>query len=75
MSRIDSDPLPVAVAKDWIERVNVFLAKHLYASRMARFGNFSGMAFYGDGSQRSNLRNALQGRTHRLHDFLQEFAG
>ena len=75
MSRIDSDPLPVADANAWNERVKVFLAKDLDASYVARFSNFSGMTFYGGGSERSNLRNSLQGRTHRLHEFLKEFAG
>ena len=74
-NRTDSDPLPIDDANDWIERVDAFLLNQLDRSYVARFSNFSGMVFHGDGSQRSNLRNALQGRSRRMHEFLQEFVG
>ena len=65
---------PTERANEWIDQVSEFLAKDLDQSYVARFHNFSGITFYSDGSERSNVRNALQGRAQRLQEFLQELS-
>ena len=67
-----SGPPPTEKANQWIGQVSEFLAKDLDQSYVARFHNFSGITFFGDGSERSNVRNALEGRAQRLQEFLQE---
>ncbi len=72
LSRSDEDPLPTEQHDNWVARVELYLRENLDASYAARLGNFSGMTFYGDGSKKSNFKNAIGGRTSRLHQFLTE---
>lgn len=65
---------PTEKANQWIAQVSDFIAKNMDQSYVARFHNFSGITFYSDGSERSNVRNALQGRAQRLQEFLQELS-
>lgn len=71
-ARADEEPLPVADHNAWVERVSAYLRTHLNRAYDVRFGDFSGMVFYGDGSERSQFLRSLEGRTRRLHEFLQE---
>jgi hypothetical protein len=73
-AKASEEPLPVEAHNDWVARVEAYLRTELDSSFAARFGNFSGMTFYGDGSPRSKLKNSLDGRTRRLHEFIREFA-
>ena len=73
-ARTAQEPLPVKAHNEWIARVESYLRSELDTSYAARFGNFSGMTFYGDGSPRSNFKNSLDGRTRRLHEFIRELA-
>jgi hypothetical protein len=73
-AKASEEPLPIEAHNEWVSRVEAYLGKELDASYAARFRNFSGMTFYGDGSPRSNYKNSLDGRTRRLHEFISEFA-
>lgn len=72
-ARSAEEPLPVQQHNEWVAKVELFIQSELDASYSARFGSFSGMTFYGDGSPRSNFKNSLDGRTRRLHEFMREF--
>jgi len=72
--RLDEDPLPIADHNEWVDRTSEYLRGHLGAAYEVRFSDFSGMVFYGDGSDRSQMSRSLDGRTRRLHEFLQELA-
>ena len=67
------DPLPIQEHNDWVSRVEAFLGSELDSSFTTRFGSFSGMRFYGDGSPKSRYRNSVDGRTRRIHEFMREF--
>ena len=73
-ARSVEEPLPVPAHNEWVSRVEAYLKEQLDASYAARFGNFSGMTFYGDGSQRSEYENSIRGRSTRLHEFIKEFS-
>ncbi len=73
-ARASEEPLPVEAQNDWVARAEAYLREELDSSYVARFGEFSGMTFYGDGSPRSDYKNSLTGRTQRLHEFMREFA-
>lgn len=73
-ARVSEEPLPIADHNEWVSRAEAYLRDELDGSYAERFGNFSGMTFYGDGSPRSNYKNSLDGRTRRLHEFMREFA-
>ena len=72
LTRSNEDPLPMESHDDWVGRVEAYLKEQLDVSYAARLGNFSGMTFYGDGSQKSNYKNAINGRTTRLQQFITE---
>lgn len=72
-ARSSEDPLPNAEHNEWVSSVEAFLRSELDSSYAARFSNFSGMTFYGDGSPKSNYRNSVDGRTRRIHEFMREF--
>ena len=73
VAKSTEQPLPVEEHNAWVSRVEGYLRSELDASYIARFSNFSGMTFYGDGSPRSQLKNSLDGRTRRIHEFMREF--
>ena len=73
-ARASEEPLPITACNEWVSSVEAYLRGNLDASFVARFGNFSGMTFYGDGSPKANYKNSLDGRTRRLHEFIREFA-
>ena len=65
-------PLKVNEHNEWVTRVEAYLTEHLGAAYAVRFSDFSGMRFMGDGSGRSKLRNSIDGRSQRLHEFIAE---
>ena len=67
-------PIPVGKHNAWVERVSQYLRDHLGASYEVRFSDFSGMTFYGDGSERFQYAKSLDGRSRRLHEFITELA-
>lgn len=72
-TRSTENPLPIKEHNDWVSRVEAFLGSELDSSYSTRFSNFSGMTFYGDGSEKSSFKNSLDGRTRRLHEFMREY--
>jgi hypothetical protein len=73
LQRQTESPLPMKDYNDWIQAVEAWLLKNLDQSYVVRFGNFSGMTFYSDGSERATFRNSLDGRVRRLNEFIHEF--
>lgn len=73
-SRLHEVPLPITDCNDWDERVAQYLRENLGSSYEVRFRDFSGMVFYGQNSDKSRMERFLDGRTRRLHEFLQELA-
>jgi hypothetical protein len=71
-ARLDEQPLPVADHNDWVGRVDEYLRKNLGPEFEVRFSDFSGMLFYGDGSEKSKMSRSLEGRSRRLHEFIAE---
>jgi hypothetical protein len=65
-------PLPIAEHNEWVDRVNKYLRENLGSSYEARFSDFSGMVFYGDGSERSQVSRSIDGRSRNLHEFMSE---
>ena len=74
LKRQSESPLPIKEHNDWIAEVESWLQSNLDRSYVVRFSNFSGMTFYSDGSERATFRNSLDGRVHRLNEFIQEFS-
>jgi hypothetical protein len=74
LNRSNEEPLPIQEHNSWVARVEAYLNEEMDSSYAARFGNFSGMPFYGDGSPRSSFRTSLDGRSRRLHEFITEFS-
>jgi hypothetical protein len=66
--------LSIAEHNAWVERVNEFLRTNLGKSYEARFSDFSGMTFYSDSSERSQMSRSLDGRCRRLHEFMAEMS-
>jgi hypothetical protein len=73
--RLDEDPLPVRDHNEWVDRVKQYLKEHFGSAHEIRFGDFSGLTFYGDGSERSKFTQSLDGRSRRLHEFISEMGG
>ena len=71
-SRLNEQPLPLAEHNAWVDRVCQYLSQNLGAEFGVRFGDFSGMVFYGDSSERSQLSRSLDGRSRRLNQFIEE---
>jgi len=71
-TRLDEVPLPVNDHNEWVNRVGAYLEKNLGNVFVVRFSDFSGMVFYGSGSEKSKMSNSLEGRSRRLHDFISE---
>jgi hypothetical protein len=73
LHRQNEMPLPIKDHNDWTAAVEAYLRSTLDQSYVVRFGNFSGMTFFSDGSERATYRNSLDGRVRRLNEFIQEF--
>lgn len=73
--RLNEQPLPVAEHNAWVERAATYLRETLGPEFEVRFSDFSGMVFYGDGSERSEMSRSLEGRSRRLREFIAELGG
>ena len=71
-SRLNEQPLPIVDYNDWVSRAGTYLRENLGPDFEVRFGDFSGMVFYGDGSERSKMSNSIDGRSRRLIEFMTE---
>ena len=70
VSRLDEEKLPTEEINNWVSNVENYLRLNLDGSFSSRFNDFSGMVFYGNGSEKSNQKNAIDGRLRRLNQFL-----
>lgn len=70
--RLNGGTVPVADHNAWVDRVNEYLRTNLGKAYEVRFSDFSGMTFYGDSSERSQMSRSLEGRSRRLHEFMAE---
>jgi len=71
-ARLVEIPLPVTDHNAWVARVVAYLRSDLSHAHEVRFSDFSGMTFYGDGSERSAMSRSLEGRSRRLNEFIVE---
>lgn len=71
-ARVKEGASPIQDINAWIECTGAYLKDNLGISFEVRLNNFSGMVFYGDGSEKSQMEKAIDGRLRRLHEFLQE---
>jgi len=72
--RLDENPLPKRDHNEWVEHVSKYLQENLGTAYEARYSDFSGMTFYGDGSERSKMSRSIEGRSRRLHEFIAELS-
>ena len=72
ISRLGEEKLPTEEINTWVTNVENYLKVNLDESFVSRFNDFSGMVFYGDGSEKSQHKNAIDGRVRRLNQFLTE---
>ena len=72
LSKLNEEPLPILALNQWVESTTQYLKTELDESFAVRFSDFSGMTFYGDGSEKSWFKNAIDGRIRRLNQFLSE---
>jgi hypothetical protein len=73
--RLHELPLPIQDHNDWVDRVGQYLRQNLGEAYEVKFSDFSGMVFYGDGSERSQMSRSVDGRSCRLNEFISEFGG
>lgn len=73
-ARLNETPLPIQEHNEWIDRMAKYFRRHKGAPYETRISDFSGMTFYGDGSERSKLSNSIEGRVRRLHEFISEIS-
>jgi hypothetical protein len=73
--RVAEIPLPIAEHNAWVDRMNAYFAEQNAEEYAVRLSDFSGMTFYGDGSERSRMSNSIDGRSRRLHEFIAEIHG
>ena len=71
-ARVDEVPIPVEDHNTWVQTVEDYLRTRLGPGYMVRFSDFSGMTFFGEGTERSQMSRSLQGRARRLHEFISE---
>jgi hypothetical protein len=72
--RLDEKPLPIRDHNEWVARVSKYLRGNLGSAYKVRFGDFSGMTFYSDGSGKSKMSQSIDGRSRRLHEFISELS-
>lgn len=72
--RADSDPLPVAEQDEWIVRMNKYFEDCGAPKLRTRLNDFTGLTFYGDGSEVSQYLRSIDGRIRRLMEFASELA-
>lgn len=74
MSRKNENPLPIEEHNAWVTRMETYFRDLGRADYAVRLSDFSGLTFYGDGSEKSKYSNSVDGRLRRLHEFLREVA-
>lgn len=74
MNRREETPLPIEEHNAWVSRMETYLRKLRRADYAVRLNDFSGLTFYGDGSDKAKYSRAIDGRLRRLHEFLRELA-
>jgi len=52
-----------------------YLKKQNKLDYVVRLNDFSGLTFFGDGSDKSKFKISIDGRLQRLHEFLRETSG
>ena len=72
LAAVKNGSSPVQEINDWAKRATAYLGDHLGASHAVRLSDFSGLTFYSDGSEKSQMERAIDGRLRRLHEFLGE---
>jgi hypothetical protein len=72
ISRKNETPLPIAEHNEWVERMEAYFRKLRRTDYEVRLSDFSGLTFYGDGTEKSKYANAIDGRLRRLHEFLRD---
>lgn len=72
LSRLDDIKSTTEEINIWLSNVEKYLRLNLDASFASRFNDFSGMVFYGDGTEKSNRKRAIDGHLRRLNQFLTE---
>ena len=70
--RLNETPLPIQAHNEWVEYAKKYLRSNLGKGYEVRFGDFSGIVFYGNASERSMMERSIDGRLRRLHEFLAE---
>ena len=70
--RSREDPIPVAEHNAWVDRMTTYFKTRKGRGYDLRLNDFSGMTFFGDGSDRSKFEHSIEGRIRRLHEFLKE---
>ncbi len=71
-TRLNERPLPIQDHNEWVDHTGTYLQDNLGPAYEVRLNDFSGMVFYGDGSERSQMSKSIEGRLRRLHEFLHE---
>lgn len=69
----NDDPPPIQAHNDWVTRVEAYLRRELDGSYAVRFGDFNGLTFYLS-NPNMGFKKSLQGRSRRLHEFIEELA-
>jgi hypothetical protein len=73
-TRLDEVPVPIGDYNEWVDRVERYLRQNLGKAYEVRFSDFSGMIFYGEGSERSKMSRSIDGRSRRLNEFMSELS-
>jgi hypothetical protein len=73
--RVGETSLPIEDHNAWVDRMSAYFAEQDAEEYAVRLGDFSGMTFYGDVSERSKMLKSIDGRSRRLHEFISELHG
>ncbi len=71
-SRKNEEPLPIEEYNSWVSNIESYLKDNKKEHYVTRLNDFSGLVFYGNGSEKSKFENTLDGRLRRLHEFIKE---
>ena len=69
---LEENPSQTEQHNAWVERINGYFLEQGAEDYAVRLNDFSGMTFYGDGSDRSQISNSITGRCQRLQEFIAE---
>lgn len=75
LGRRNESPLPIQDHNEWVERIEKYFKEFHQSDYAVRLSDFSGLTFFGDGSEKSRFENSIDGRLRRLHEFLRELGG